>query len=68
MLYGPFYFKSSILRIIRQGLPTAKQLSGIDLVTTLPAPIVELSPMLTPGKMTVLPPIHALLPIVTGAV
>ena len=44
------------------------QLSGIDLVTTLPAPMVVLSPIITPGNSIAPPPIHTLLPIVTGAV
>ena len=50
-----------------QGLPTATTLDGISLVTTDPAPIVTLSPMVTPGRMVTLPPIHTLLPIVTGS-
>jgi len=49
-----------------QGFPTAKTLSGTSLVTTLPAPIVTLLPMVTPGSMTVLPPIQTLSPIFTG--
>jgi len=43
-------------------------LAGIDFVTTLPAPIVVLSPIVTPGRMMHPPPIHTLLPIITGAV
>ena len=39
-------------RITRQGFPTANTLAGMFLVTTLPAPIVVLSPILTPGKRT----------------
>ena len=48
------------------GLPTATQLSGIFLTTTLPAPIVTLLPIVIPGRIVTLPPIHTLLPIVTG--
>lgn len=58
-----FYFKNFIGL---QGLPTAMQLSGILLTTTLPAPMVTLLPIVTPGKIVTLPPIHTLSPIVTG--
>lgn len=37
-------------------------------MTTLPAPITALSPMVTPGRMTAPPPIQTWLPIVTSAV
>ena len=50
------------------GLPTATTLGGIDLVTTLPAPITELSPIVTPGRTTTFPPNHTLLPTVIGQV
>src|SRR5699024_12476686 len=50
------------------GLPYAITLSGISFVTTLPAPITTLSPMVTPGIITDEPPTQTLLPIVTGAV
>ena len=36
------------------------------LVTTEPAPIVQPSPMVTPGQITVLPPIQQSSPMVTG--
>ena len=39
------------LRTTRAGLPTARQLAGISLVTTLPAPIAVLCPMQTPGRI-----------------
>ena len=38
------------------------------LVTTLPEPMVTLSPMVTPGKIIEFPPIQTLSPIVTGFV
>ena len=57
-----------IYRITLQGFPTATQFSGIDFVTTLPAPIVTLSPIVTPGKIIEHPPIQTLFPIATGAV
>ena len=50
-----------------QGFPTATTLSGISLVTTEPAPMVTLLPMVTPGSMVTLPPIHTLSPMVTGS-
>ena len=59
---------SYIFLIILQGFPKASTLAGMDLVTTLPAPIVTLSPMVTPGNMMLPPPIQTLFPIVTGAV
>jgi|GEM_PF-3675906 hypothetical protein len=34
-----------ISRITRQGTPTATTLAGMDLETTLPVPMMELSPM-----------------------
>ncbi len=35
----------------RAGLPTASECGGISLVTTEPAPIVQPSPMVTPGQI-----------------
>ena len=49
-----------------QGLPTATVFDGISLTTTEPAPMVTLLPMVTPGRMVTLPPIHTLWPMVTG--
>ena len=43
-------------------------LSGIFFVTTLPAPITTLFPIVTPGMIMAPPPIHTLSPIITGAV
>lgn len=51
-----------------QGLPTATTLFGMFLVTTLPAPIVVLSPIETPGQMITPPPIQTLFPMQIGAV
>ena len=53
--------------ITRQGLPTAIELAGISFVTTEPAPMVQLSPIVTPGNTVTLPPIYTLLPIVIGS-
>ena len=53
-------------RITRQGLPAATTLSGRSFVTTLPEPITTLSPMVTPGLITLLPPIQTLSPMVTS--
>ena len=55
-----------ILLIALQGFPTAIELEGISFTTTEPAPIETLSPIVTPGRMVTLPPIHTLWPIVTG--
>ena len=54
---------SSFTLWILQGFPKAVTLEGISLVTTEPAPIVTLSPIVTPGHMQTLPPIHTLFPI-----
>ena len=51
----------------RHGLPTAIELAGMLCVTTDPAPMVQLSPMVTPGKMVTDPPIQQLLPMFTGS-
>ncbi len=39
-----------IVRITWQGFPAATTFAGISLVTTLPAPIMQLSPIVTPGR------------------
>ena len=57
---------SDIVRNVRHGLPTANTEGGIFFVTMLPAPITELSPMLTPGNMVTFPPIQTLSPMCTG--
>jgi hypothetical protein len=54
------YYEDSI---IRAGTPTTVQLSGTSFVTTAPAPIFTLSPILIP-PMTIAPaPIKQFLPI-----
>ena len=50
----------------RHGTPTARLLSGISRVTTLPAPITQLSPTVTPGQTVTFAPNQQLLPILTG--
>ena len=49
-----------------QGFPAANTPDGMSLVTTLPAPMTVLSPIVTPGKMVTLDVTHTLLPMVTG--
>ena len=49
-----------------QGFLTATVLCGMSLETTLPAPMTEFSPIVTPAKTTTLPPSHTLLPIFIG--
>ena len=46
----------SISLITRAGTPTARELSGISLFTTAPAPITTLFPMVTPGRTVTLAP------------
>lgn len=53
-------------RVTLHGLPNATQFSGIECVTTLPAPITLFFPIVTPGRMITPPPIHTLSSIVTG--
>ena len=53
-------------RRIRQGFPAATTPEGISWVTTLPEPMTTLLPMVTPGLMTVFPPIQTEEPMVTG--
>ena len=57
---------ASILLMTLAGLPAAMQFEGMSFTTTLPAPMVTLSPMVTPGSMVTLPPNQQLLPMVTG--
>ena len=47
------------------GDPTAIEKLGISLVTTELAPTVTPSPIVTPGKITVFPPIQQSCPIET---
>ncbi|MDY2981366.1 MAG: hypothetical protein SOR81_07195 [Fusobacterium sp.] len=49
-----------------QGFPTAITPAGISFVTTEPAPIIELSPIVTPPKTVQLAPNHTLFPKVIG--
>ena len=51
----------------RQGLPAAMTLAGMSRVTTLPAPMVELAPTVTPGQTMTPPPSQTLSPRVMGA-
>lgn len=55
-----------MVRITRQGFPPAMTLDGISFVTTLPAAMILLSPMVTPGVMVTPPQIHTLFPTVIG--
>jgi hypothetical protein len=48
----------SIFLMILAGLPATQWKSGTSLVTTLPAPITQPLPMVTPGRTVTLPPNH----------
>ena len=50
----------------RAGTPAANELAGMLLVTTLPAPMTQLSPIVTPGHTTTFAPNQQSLPMVTG--
>ncbi len=52
--------------IIFAGFPPTTTLLGTSFVTTAPDAITALSPIVTPGLIIALPPIHTLSPIVTG--
>ena len=54
--------------IILQEFPTARQFSGMDLVTTLPVPITLPFPIVTPARIMLPPPIHTLFSTVIGKV
>jgi len=51
---------------ILAGLPNTVTLGGTSRVTTLPAPTTASSPILTPGRMIVPPPIQTFRPMRTG--
>ena len=57
---------ATIFLTIRHGLPTAMQSAGMSCVTTDPAPITALSPIVTPGSTVTLAPSQAFSPIVIG--
>lgn len=52
--------------IILHGFPAAITLQGISPATTLPAPIIVLSPILLPFKIMDLVPINTFFPIMVG--
>jgi len=54
-------------RITRQGTPAAITPAGISWVTTLPAPITEPAPMVTPPQTVAFAPIHTFSSSVIGA-
>jgi serine/threonine protein kinase len=54
------------LRMTRQGLPTATTRGGMSRVTTLPAPITDSAPIVTPGRTMTPPPSQTSSPIVIG--
>ena len=64
--YSIFSTSLSISRMSFAGTPPTRLLSGTSFVTTAPAAMTTLFPMVTPGKIVTLPPIHTSLPIVTG--
>ena len=49
-------------RMTRQGTPAATEFAGISRVTTLPAPMTQLSPMVTPGQTVTPAPSQQWLP------
>ena len=67
--YGISYYclsyPSMLFRTLA-GFPPTITFGGTSLVTTLPAAIMELSLMLTPGQIVTPIPIYARLPIVIG--
>ena len=64
-LFFPFTY-SVISRMTRQGLPAAKTPSGMSRVTTLPAPMTDREPIVTPGQRIAPPPTQTSEPILIG--
>jgi len=56
----------STYRMTLAGFPAATTRPGTSFVTTLPAPMVVSSPIVTPGPMTAAAPIQTFRPMVTG--
>ena len=54
------------VRITLAGFPAAKLFAGTSRVTTLPAPITQLSPIVTPGRIVVFAQIQQFFPTCTG--
>ena len=53
-------------RTMREGLPATTTFAGTSFRTTLPAPMVLLSPIVTPGPMTTLAAIQTFVPTTIG--
>ena len=60
------HFLKSICLITLHGFPAANTPEGISRVTTLPAPMTVLFPIVTPGRIVTLEVTHTLSPMVTG--
>ena len=58
-----FFVYSSMVVIKRAGFPAQTSPSGMSFVTILPAPIMQLLPIFTFGRIVELQPIKTLLPI-----
>ena len=61
-----FAIYSSSVQITLHGTPAATLLLGISLFTTLPAPMIVLSPIVTPGRMVERQPMKQFLPTLIG--
>ena len=61
-----YYFSGTSFLTTLHGFPAATTISGMSRFTTLPAPITEPFPIVTPGNMQECPPIHTSSHIVTG--
>ena len=57
----------SMFRMNLAGTPPTTVLAGTSFVTTAPAAMMELSPMVTPCRMVLLEPTHTRFPYTTGA-
>jgi hypothetical protein len=60
-----FAINSTVEQITQAGFPTATKLFGMFFVTTLPEPIMQFFPILTPGFIIVFAPIKLFPPIDT---
>ena len=63
-MYNHAYYL--ILLMTLQGLPTAIESEGMSFTTTLPAPMMQRSPMITPGQIVTPPPSQQSSPMVIG--
>lgn len=65
-ILNSFNYNDFSLLITLQGFPAAIQSAGISFVTTLPAPMIERAPIVTPLRIILSAPIHTSSSMVIG--